>query len=326
MTLAQDLIDRRRLRRKLGFWRVATILSLGALVVGVPFALTMRGGGDAAIGRQIARVAIEGVITENEKLLELLKDLKEDDRVKAVILKIDSPGGTTVGGETLYRAAREIAAVKPVAAEVGTLAASAGYMVAAASDHIVAHQTSIVGSIGVLFQYVDASVLLGHVGLKVSAIKSSPLKAEPSPFAPAPPEAEAMIRRTVLDTYEWFVALVDERRPFDAAEARRLADGSVFTGGQSLENRLIDAIGGEAEVRAWLEGPRGVEKDLEIVDREPETEGGFGASIFAGARASLFSTLGLDPSATSLPDALGRSVGHLDGLLSLWQPPSGRTE
>lgn len=321
MTLAQDLIDRRRLRRKLSFWRVAAVLSLGALVVGVPFALSSGGRPVGPLGGQIARVEISGIITEDDKLLELLRELKEEDGVKAVILKIDSPGGTTVGGETLYRAARAIAEVKPVAAEVGTLAASAGYMVAVASDHIVAHQTSIVGSIGVLFQYVDASVLLGNVGVKVSAIKSSPMKAEPSPFAPAPPEAEAMIRRSVLDTYEWFVALVDERRPFDAAEARRLADGSVFTGGQSLQNRLIDAVGGEDEVRAWLEKERGVPEGLEIVDREPEKEGGFGASIFGSARAALFSTLGLDPASRTLPEALTRSIGHLDGLISLWQPP-----
>ncbi|KQT64337.1 MULTISPECIES: signal peptide peptidase SppA [unclassified Aureimonas] len=321
MTLAQDLIDRRRLRRKLGFWRVAAIVALGALVVGVPLALTSNKRSAPVLGGQIARVEISGIITEDDKLLDLLDDLKDDDAVKAVILKIDSPGGTTVGGETLYRAARAIAEVKPVAAEVGTLAASAGYMVAVASDHIVAHQTSIVGSIGVLFQYVDASVLLGNVGVKVSAIKSSPMKAEPSPFAPAPPEAEAMIRRSVLDTYEWFVALVDERRPFDAAEARRLADGSVFTGGQGLQNRLIDAVGGEAEVRAWLEDTRGVAKDLDIVDREPEKEGGFASSVFGSARAAVFSTLGLDPAAESLPQALTRSVGHLDGLISLWQPP-----
>lgn len=322
MANAQDLIDRRNLRRKLGLWRGAAIACLAVAVLGVSFALRSDDGA-GLIGDQIARVAIEGLITEDEDLLELLEELKEDASVKAVILKIDSPGGTTVGGETLYRAARAIAEVKPVAAEVGTLAASAGYMIAAASDHIVAHDTSIVGSIGVLFQYVDASVLLGNVGVDINAIKSSPLKAEPSPFGPAPQEAKDMIQRMVLDTYEWFVALVDERRPLDAAEARRLADGSVFTGRQALANKLVDALGGEAEVRAWLETEGKLVKGLEIVDREPKTDDDFGWSIFANARAFAFATLGLDPSARTLPEALARGAGQASGLLSLWQPSSG---
>lgn len=318
MANAQDLIDRRHLRRKLGFWRVTAIVGVGAAVVGIPLALGL--GGGQPIGDTIARVKIEGLITQDEKLLELLNDLKDDDSVKAVILSIDSPGGTTVGGETLYQAAREIAKVKPVAAEVGTLAASAGYMIATAADHIVAHETSIVGSIGVLFQYVDASVLLGRVGVDVNAIKSSPLKAEPSPFDPASPEAQEMIRRMVLDTYEWFVALVDQRRPFDAAEARRLADGSVFTGRQSLSNRLVDALGGEAAVRQWLETTRGVPKGLKIVEREPEKEDELGWSLFAHAKAFVFASLGLDPGAATLPEALARTVTPASGLLSLWQP------
>ncbi|MBC8128758.1 MAG: signal peptide peptidase SppA [Rhizobiaceae bacterium] len=319
---AQEMIDRRRLRRKLGFWRAAALLAVAAAVVVVPLALGV-GGAGSPLGDTIARVKIEGLITEDENLLELLGDLKDDASVKAVILRIDSPGGTTVGGETLYRAAREIAAVKPLAAEVGTLAASAGYMVAAASDHIVARETSIVGSIGVLFQYVDASVLLRTVGVDVNAIKSSPLKAEPSPFDPATPEAQEMIRRMVLDTYEWFVALVDERRPIDAAEARRLADGSVFTGRQSLANRLVDGLGGEAEVRVWLETERGVAKGLDIVEREPKTEDEFGWSFFAHARSALFATLGLDPAARTLPEALARTVGPTGGLLSVWKPAAG---
>lgn len=323
MADAQDMIDRRRLRQKLGVWRLVAILAVAAVVIGIPLAL--RGEAAGPLGKTIARVKIEGVITDDDKLLDLLSALKDDDSVKAVILRIDSPGGTTVGGETLYRAARDIAAVKPLAAEVGSLAASAGYMVAAAADHIVAHETSIVGSIGVLFQYVDASVLLRNVGVDVNAIKSSPLKAEPSPFDPATPEAQEMIRRMVLDTYEWFVALVDERRPIDAAETRRLADGSVFTGRQGLANKLIDALGGEKEVRAWLETERGVEKGLEIVEREPKAEDEFGWSIFASARAAAFATLGLDPAARTLPEAVARTLGPTGGLLSVWQPALGPT-
>ncbi|GGD03351.1 signal peptide peptidase SppA [Aureimonas glaciei] len=322
MANAQDLIDRRRLRRKLGFWRGAALFLVGLAVVGVSLALWSADGRGSARD-SIAMVRVEGLITEDDKLLDLLADLKDDASVKAVILQIDSPGGTTVGGETLYNAARSIAEVKPLAAGVGTLAASAGYMIAVAADHIVAHETSIVGSIGVLFQYVDASVLLDTVGVKVDAIKSSPLKAEPSPFSPAPEAAKDMIRRLVMDTYDWFVTLVDARRPFDGAEARRLADGSVFSGRQALANRLIDGLGGEPEIRRWLEEERQLTPGLPIVERKPDEEEGLGWSIFARARSFVFASLGLDPRAETLPEALLRGSGHAGGLVSIWEPQLG---
>lgn len=319
---AEDLIDRRRLRRKLTFWRVAAVVVVALAVLAAAFFSGFGGAATFSSRDQIARVAIEGLITEDQDLLDLLEKVKDEDAVKAVVLRIDSPGGTTAGGEALYDAVRAIAAVKPVAAEVGTLAASAGYMIASGADHIVARRTSIVGSIGVIFQYVDASKLLDTIGVDVNAIKSSPLKAEPSPFAPAPEEAKAMIRRLIMDTYEWFVALVAERRDMSLAEARGLADGSIFTGSQGLERKLVDALGGEAEVRRWLEDDRGVTKGLKIVDREPEDDGY--ASLFAAARAMIFGAVGLDPRAGSLETALLRKVGHLDGMVSLWQPLDGR--
>ncbi|MEF2547818.1 signal peptide peptidase SppA [Aurantimonas sp. E1-2-R+4] len=319
---AEDLIDRRRLRRKLSFWRVAAVVVVALAALAAAVFSGFDGAATFSSRDQIARVAIEGLITEDLDLLDLLEKVKDDDAVKAVVLRIDSPGGTTVGGEALYEAVRAIAAVKPVAAEVGTLAASAGYMIASGADHIVARRTSIVGSIGVIFQYVDVSELLDTIGVEVNAIKSSPMKAEPSPFAPAPEEAKAMIRRLIMDTYEWFVALVAERRDMSLAEARALADGSIFTGSQGLERKLVDALGGEAEVRRWLEDDRGVTKGLKIVDREPETEGY--ASLFTAARAMLFGAFGLDPRAASLQTALLRKVGHLDGMVSLWQPLDGR--
>lgn len=317
----EDLIDRRRLRGKLRFWRVAAIAVVALAVLAVPL---FGWKGPILPREQIARVAIEGMILEDRKLLELLERLKDEDAVKAVVLRIDSPGGTTVGGESIYEAVRAIAAVKPVAAEVGTLAASAGYMIAAGTDHIVARRTSIVGSIGVIFQYVDASALLNTVGVEVNAIKSAPLKAEPSPFAPASEEAKQMIGRLVMDTYDWFVALVAERRGLSQADTLVLADGSVFSGHQGLENRLVDALGGEDEVRAWLETERGVPAGLDFVDREPEEQDEGFFSIFTEARAGIFAALGLDPRAASLSDAVLRRVGHLDGLVSLWQPSRTR--
>lgn len=319
---AEDMIDRRRLRRKLSVWRVAALGLLALMVVAAPFALGLPMPGANAIRDSVARVEISGLITEDSEMIELLEDLGEEAAVRGVVIRVNSPGGTTVGGETLYEAIRALAAKKPVAAEIGTLAASAGYLVATASDHVVAHSTSIVGSIGVIFQYVDASVLLDRIGVDVNAVRSSPLKAEPSPFAPAPPEAVAMIERLIASSYDWFVALVEERRGLPRAEVLRLADGSVFSGAQGLENGLVDALGGEREIRRWFADEHGLDPEIRFVEREPDRERPSILSL-AGLRHGLFSLLGLDPGAQNLPEALRRSAGQLDGLLALWQPPAG---
>ncbi len=317
------MIDRRRLRAKLGFWRIVALVCLAVAIAAGPLFVAAQTGLFGAAGvASVARVEISGIIRQDDDLLELLDTLARDDTVKGVVLAINSPGGTTVGGESLYEAARRIAEAKPLVAEVGSLAASAGYMVAAASDHIVARESSIVGSIGVIFQYVDASTLLGRVGVDVNAVKSSPLKAEPSPFQPTSEEARQMIARLVASTYDWFVDLVAARRDFSPAQARALSDGSVFSGRQGLDNGLVDALGGEGEIRRWLREEHGLPEGIAIVDREPVRERG-ALGLLPGMRASFLAFLGLDPRAESLPDALARSTGQLDGLLSLWQPAAG---
>ncbi|MEN3793189.1 signal peptide peptidase SppA [Fulvimarina sp. MAC3] len=311
MSDTDSLIDRRSLRRKVTFWRVAAVVTvIVAIAIGVLANLDTRSSGE-----QIARISIEGVITEDQKMLELLDRLRTEDTVRAVVIRIDSPGGTTVGGESLYEAVRKIAEVKPVAAEVGTLAASAGYMVAAATDHIVARRTSIVGSIGVLFQYVNASQLLDNIGVKVDAVKSSPIKAEPSPFGPPPPEALAMIDALIMDTYDWFREIVGERRGLSPAELDAVDDASVFSGRQGVQRKLVDAIGGEDMVRQWLEEEREIPAGLKFVDRQPEDES-TPFSFLSASISALGTTVGLTDK--SIPAAL-RAL-ELDGLVSLWQP------
>jgi protease IV len=238
MTLrADDLIDRRRLRRKLTFWRIA---ALAVLLVGLAALSAWFFGDDIGGTRvdQIAKIRIEGTITQNDELLRRIEAVRKAANVKGVILLVNSPGGTTVGGETIFNAVRKLAAEKPVVTEVGTLAASAGYMIASASDYIVAHQTSIVGSIGVLIQYPDVTGLMDKIGVKLEEVKSSPLKASPSPFEPTTEEARAMVRKLIMDSYNWFVDIVAERRNLPRDQALALADGSIFTGRQAVANKL----------------------------------------------------------------------------------------
>ena len=266
---ADEIIDRRSLRKKISFWRVAAFVLIAALIA----SLLYSSGLVKKFGKQntahIARVKIIGTITNDEPLLKLLKKVKDDDNIKAVVLNISSPGGTTVGGEAIFEAVRAISDKKPVVTSVGTLAASAGYMIASASDHIVARRSSIVGSIGVLFQFPNFTGLMDKVGIKYETIKSSPLKAEPSPFNETTPEERAAIDRVVKDSYQWFVDLVAERRNMTKPEALKLADGTIYSGGQSLENGLIDAIGGEDKAIEWLVAEKNIDEALEIIEWKP---------------------------------------------------------
>jgi len=269
-SIADEIIDRKQLRRKLSFWRIAAFIILAIAILSIIMFAARDQIFSKTSQNHIAKVQITGVITNDEPLLKLLRKIEKNDKVSAVILNISSPGGSTVGGEAIYETVRKIAEKKPVVTTVDTLAASAGYMIASATDHIVARRSSIIGSIGVLFQYADASELLDKIGVKVKAVKSAPLKAEPNPFNPASEEAVAMIDRLIQDSYKWFVEIVAERRDMTQFEVRKLADGSVFTGSQSLENGLIDAIGSEEVAISWLEENKDISEDLKVIKYKPK--------------------------------------------------------
>jgi protease-4 len=316
MTLrADDLIDRRRLRRKLTFWRIAAI---AVLLIGLATlsAWYYRGGESTGVDH-IAKIKIEGTITQDDELIRRIEAVRKASHVKGVILLVNSPGGTTVGGETIYDAVRKLAAEKPVVTEVGTLAASAGYMIASASDYIVAHQTSIVGSIGVLIQYPDVTGLMDKIGVKLEEVKSSPLKASPSPFAPTTEEARAMVRKLIMDSYDWFVDIVAERRKLPRPQALALADGSIFTGRQAVANKLIDALGGEQEAVKWL-GTKGVDEKLKVVEWKSTERG----SLFLpnAMVRQIGRALGLPVESEEVLRQIGADRLFLDGLVSVWHP------
>ncbi len=291
------LIDRRRLARRLALWRIVAIVALAAVAV------VAVGRFDTITGRDhLARVTIDGLIVDDPDVVAALVEVAEDSRAKALIVRIDSPGGTFVGGETLYRALREVAEDKPVVAVLGTVATSAAYMAAVATDRIFARQGTITGSIGVMMQTADMTGLLDKLGISAEAIKSGPLKAAPSPLEPLTDEVRTATQAIVDDMHALFTDMVAERRGLDAARARRLADGRVYSGRQALEHDLIDAIGGEAEARAWLVAERGLPEGLPVsdVDTEPESEEWF-PSVGSLTRNMLLS------------ERL-----TLDGLISVW--------
>lgn len=319
MTLDADaIVDRRRLKRRLSLWRLFAILVVVAAVLAILFVTNEKGLGFG--GRdQIAAFGVTGVITGDKDTVKLIRQLAKTDRVKAVIVRIDSPGGTTAGSEILYEELRALADKKPVVAVMRTVAASGGYIAALASDHIVARGNTITGSIGVIFQWADVKKALNSLGIEVEEIKSGPLKAEPSMFAETSPEARAVAAAMVRDGFDWFVDLVAERRPFDLSTARSLADGRVYTGRQAAAARLIDTIGGEREAQSWLESERGIKSDLKIVDWSEDdiTDIDLVSRVVAAAAHAL----GLGGAErTALGLAAAARTPRLDGLLSLWHP------
>ncbi|WP_375465006.1 signal peptide peptidase SppA [uncultured Methylobacterium sp.] len=317
---AELLIDRRRLRRKLSLWRV---LGIGGLVVAVAaVGLRVRAGTDgglfAAAQPQIARISVSGFISGSEATARLMRRVAESAAVRGVVVSINSPGGTTTGSEELFRNLRALAEKKPIVAFVDGTAASGAYITAIAADHIVARETALVGSIGVLFQYPDVSGLLDKVGVKVESVKSSPLKAEPSGFTPTSPEARAALAAVVGDTYSWFKSLVAERRGMDAGQIGTVSDGRVFSGRQSVPLKLVDELGSERQAVAWLETARKVPKDLPVKDWKPAGDRGLGLFSALGLGADL---LGLEGLSAQLAEIGGQAqAAARGGLLVLWRP------
>ena len=322
MSMESDVIvDRRRMRRKLTFWRVAAVvIAIAAIAVVGTRLWPGRSGGFTSSG-SIARVTIEGLIRSDRDRVEALERL-EKSQAAAVIVHINSPGGTTAGSEQLYDSLVRLKAKKPLVVVVEGLAASGGYITAIAADHIVAQQTSLVGSIGVLFQFPNFSEVLKTIGVKVEEVKSSPLKAAPNGFEPTSPEAREALDALVKDSYTWFKNLVKERRGMDDAQLEKVTDGRVFTGHQAVGLKLIDELGDEKAAVTWLVDQKGVKKDLPVRDYKLGPR--FGDLTFLRTAASLtLDALGLSAIARQIEHAgVAQAVDRLslDGMLALWQP------
>lgn len=319
MLETETVLDRRRLRRSVSIWRAAGIAGLALAVCALAF------GGDRLASlsgqKQIARIAIEGAITENRDQLKMLKDIAKADHVSGVLLYVNSPGGTTTGGEALYEGLREIAKTKPVVAQFGTVAASAGYIVGLATDHIVARGNTITGSVGVIVQWPEFVQLLDKVGVKMNEVKSGPLKASPSPFEPLNEGGRKVAEGMVNDGFKWFLSLVEERRGVKPASVPGLVDGRIFSGREALEAKLVDQIGGEDEAVAWLKDVKKIDANATVVDWKPQASSspfGLGA-MAARATAAVF---GQDVGRIvhALFGEGGISTLGLDGLVSVWHP------
>jgi len=259
-----SLVERARLRSQVTLWRAFTFI---ALILAVFAAI-----GGSAIKKMkpkedyIARIAVEGLIFEDQDRLAILKEIEEDKNIKAVLLRVNSPGGTAVGGEELYKALARLNDVKPVVAIMDSLAASAGYMVTLGCERIFAHNGTITGSIGVIMQIPNLKELAEKLGVKINYVKTSPLKGSPDIFENASPEAMKILEVMMQDFYKYFVQTVSTERSIPPDTALKLADGRVYSGREAVNNKLVDDIGGEHEALDWLVKNQNIPADLKVME------------------------------------------------------------
>jgi protease-4 len=315
---AERIVERRRLKRRVSAWRIAAVL-LALLFVGTLVMGGSENGGTGGILPHVARISIDGVITNDRKMINLIDRVRKADQVKAVIIEVNSPGGTTTGGEALYDAIRRLSKEKPVVATCGTLATSAAYIVALASDRIFVYGNTITGSVGVIFQWANVTELMKTLGIQFEDVKSGSLKAVPSPFEPTTEEAREVTEEMVDEAMEWFVGLVKARRNITPDTIPGLTEGRIYSGRQAVDYKLVDQIGDELAARAWLSKERSIQPGLRVRQWKPPTE----ETGFLGlATQSIAAALGVSGSkfASLLDEAT--AVLELDGLVSVWHPAS----
>ena len=303
------LIDRRRLKRRVVAWRLFAVVAavvLVAVVAGQYSGGRIASGPFASFGfqRHVALLRVDGLIFTDPYREQAIYDLVDNSGAEAVIVRIDSPGGGTFASESLYRALRKVAELKPMVAVMDGVAASGGYMTAIAADHIVARESTVTGSIGVIMEATNFVGLMEMLGIENEAIRSGPLKARPNPLERMTPEGRAASQQIIDEVHEMFVGMVAERRGLDFATAARLADGRVYTGATAATNGLIDELGGEQEARRWLEETHGISADLPLLDVEIQ----YPIDLFDEFVSVVFGK-------SYLPERL-----TLDGLVSVWHP------
>lgn len=270
MNITPDyLIERRRTKKQLAKWKIF-VLALIMLVLffandNLPGADSIKGG-TFPVSDHIASIRISEIILDDLDRIKKLSDIEKNDKIKALIVNINSPGGSVVGSEMLYNSLRKISKVKPVVVVMGSLAASGGYLISLGGDYIVAHNGTITGSIGVIMQSAEVTELADMIGVKFNNFKSDELKASPNPTEKLTPEVRQATMDSIYEVYDYFIELVAIRRNLDIEYVKKIADGRVYSGRQALDLKLVDAIGNSDTALKWLHDKKNISEGLDVVD------------------------------------------------------------
>lgn len=270
MNLSPDyLIERKRNKTQLAKWKIFSLLLIIVLVVfiGKNYSSDLNIASTSLQGAEVVgRIKINDIISDDLERIKNIEKIADNKKIKALIVHINSPGGSVVGSEMLYNSISKLSKTMPVAVVMGSVAASGGYMAALGGDYIIAHNGTITGSIGVLMQSAEITELAEFVGVKFTNFKSDELKANPSFTEKLTPEAYQATMDSIYEVYDYFIELVAARRNLDIEYVKKLADGRIYSGRQALDLKLVDAIGNEDTARNWLEKEKEISKDIAIQD------------------------------------------------------------
>lgn len=196
------------------------------------------------LAERVGVIPIEGIISDSRDIVSELNDFADDSSIRAVVLRIETPGGGVAPSQEIHQAVRELRKKKKVVVSMGAVAASGGYLIAVAADRIVANPGTITGSISAVMHYANVEELLKKVGVKSSVIKSGKFKDIGSPVRTMTPEERSLIQGVVDDIYDQFIRTVSEGRNIPLSRIKELSDGRIFTGRQARELGLVDELGG----------------------------------------------------------------------------------
>jgi len=263
------LIERKRTKIQMIRWKIlALVLGIAVFFVShnhlVPESNISTGV--LQLGNHIGRIHIDSIIFDDHARLKKLAAIEKNDKVKALIVNINSQGGSVVGSEMLYNALRKISKQKPVVVVMGSVAASGGYLASLGADYIIAHNGTLTGSIGVIMQSAEITDLAKMLGVALHSFKSDELKAVPNFMEKLTPRAHKATMENIYAVYDYFAEVVADRRDMNLEYVKTIADGRVYSGRKALELKLIDAIGNEDTAISWLQKEKGVSQDLEVMD------------------------------------------------------------
>ena len=243
---------------------------LFVLIVLVSAAVALLWDNGISIGEKVAIVYIEGPIITSEDIIDELKEYEDDASVKAIVLRVNSPGGGVAPSQEIFRVVRRIAEQKHVVTSMASLAASGGYYIAAPSTSILANPGTLTGSIGVIMEIPNVESLMDKVGISTEVIKSGEMKDMGSAFRKMSEKDRKVLQEIIYEVYEQFVIDVAESRGMTVDEVREIADGRILTGSQALKAGLVDEMGGLDDAIDLAASLAGIDGEPDVVTKKED--------------------------------------------------------
>ena len=268
----------------------ASALVLISLIAASGFKSSRVSGFHAGRGNVVGIIEVTGIIADSKNTINQIKQLRENRSVKAVVLRIDSPGGTVGPAQEIYREIQKTVQIKKIVVSMGTVAASGGYYIAAAADGIMANPGTITGSIGVIMEYTNFRQLLDKVGIAPVVIKSGDFKDVGSPLREMTEVEEKFLQSFVDKTRQQFVRAVADGRKMPLEQVESLADGRIFTGEEAKENGLVDRLGNLEDAIEWAGRMAGIEGEINTIYIR-EKRFSFLDALMGTSQESLFNSI-----------------------------------